>query len=119
MPATMAGVPTLCHQCIHAELRDQNTCTRPHPDPAYEGYLGAKIAHAPRGDPRQWRFDEDELRIDTAPLHPELSTFPHHLHDSQGNLHSDLLTVPGRSPWDNIRAVLDVVLKEPLAVDDV
>lgn len=66
----------------------------------------------------QWRFGEAELRIDTAPLHPELSTFPHHLHDSQGNLHPDPLTVPGRPPRDNIRAVLDIVLKNPLAVGD-
>lgn len=62
----------------------------------------------------QWRIDDMEQRIDTAPLHPELSTFPHHLHDSQGKLHPDPLTIPGKSPWDNIRAVLDVVLVKPL-----
>lgn len=66
----------------------------------------------------QWRFGEAEWRIDTAPLHPGLSTFPHHLHDSHGKIHPDPLTIPGRSPWDNLRAVLNVVLEKPLAVGD-
>jgi len=64
----------------------------------------------------QWRVGDTEHRIDTAPLHPELSTFPHHVHDSQGKTHPDPLTIPGRSPWDNLQAVLDVILKNPLAV---
>ena len=64
----------------------------------------------------QWRVGNTEHRIDTAPLHPELSTFPHHVHDSQGKTHPDPLTIPGRSPWDNLQAVLDVILKNPLAV---
>lgn len=66
----------------------------------------------------QWRFGDTEHRIDTAPLHPELSTFPHHVHDSQGKTYPDPLTIPGRSPWDNLQAVLDVILKNPLAVGD-
>jgi len=66
----------------------------------------------------QWRFGEAELRIDTAPLHPGLSTFPHHLHDSQSRIRPDPFTIPGRSPWDNLRAVLDVILENPLAGGD-
>ncbi len=65
----------------------------------------------------KWRFGDAERRIDTAPLHPELSTFPHHLHDSQGKIRPDPLTIPGRSPWDNLRAVLDVILENPSAID--
>ena len=66
----------------------------------------------------QWRFGDTEHRIDTAPLHPELATFPHHLHDSQGKTRPDPLTIPGRSPWDNIQAVLNVILENPLAIGD-
>src|SRR3546814_5801389 len=30
-----------------------------------------------------WQWGEAQLRIDTAPVHPELTTFPQHLHDRQ------------------------------------
>ncbi len=62
----------------------------------------------------QWRFGEAELRIDTAPLHKDLSSFPNHLHDPDGSARSDTLTKPGREPWHNLRAVLDAVLANPL-----
>jgi len=33
----------------------------------------------------QWRLGEVERRIDTAPLHAELSTFPNYLHGPDGS----------------------------------
>lgn len=61
-----------------------------------------------------WQWGDAQLRIDTAPLHPELATFPQHLHDSHGVVHADPITHPGRAPWDNARALIDVVLRDPL-----
>lgn len=62
----------------------------------------------------QWAWGDAELRIDTAPLHRELSTFPNHLHDADGNLRPDTLTTPGREPWDNVRQLMDGLLQDPL-----
>ncbi len=62
----------------------------------------------------QWAWGDAELRIDTAPLHKELSTFPNHFHDADAKLHPDTLTVPGKEPWDNVRHVIDRLLQDPL-----
>jgi hypothetical protein len=59
-----------------------------------------------------WSRGEQELRIDTAPLHPQLASFPNHLHDIDGTVRADMLTRPGRAPWENLRAVLDSLLGE-------
>lgn len=61
-----------------------------------------------------WRWGEAELRIDTAPLHADLATFPNHLHRDDGSLAADPLTRIDAAPWDNLRAVIDAVLKAPL-----
>ncbi len=61
-----------------------------------------------------WRWGDTELRIDTAPLHPQLSTFPNHLHNDQDQLLPDPLTDPGRDPWDNVRAVIAALIGDPL-----
>lgn len=61
-----------------------------------------------------WRFGEQEFRIDTAPLHPDLSSFPNHLHLPDGTVRDDPLTTPGRSPLDNIRSLLDTILENPV-----
>jgi hypothetical protein len=61
-----------------------------------------------------WRFGDVELRIDTAPLHPELGTHPNHLHDADGRVREDRLTDPSREPWDNVRAVIEAVRARPL-----
>ena len=61
-----------------------------------------------------WRWGDAELRIDTAPLHRQLATFPNHLHDGEGRLRSDLLTRPGVDPWDNVRGVITALLEDPL-----
>jgi hypothetical protein len=61
-----------------------------------------------------WRWGDAELRIDTAPLHPELSTHPHHLHDDEGQLRDDPVTQPGALPWDNVQRLIDALLIDPL-----
>lgn len=61
-----------------------------------------------------WVWGDAELRIDTAPLHPGLATFPNHLHDHEGACRADPLTVPGSDPWENVARVLDAVVADPL-----
>ncbi len=62
----------------------------------------------------KWSVAEKEFRIDTAPLHPELATFPNHLHLDDGGMRADPLTTPGNPPWENVKAVLDVILENPI-----
>jgi len=62
----------------------------------------------------KWSSAEKEFRIDTAPLHPELSTFPNHLHLSNGKMLADPFTTPGTAPWENVKAVLDKILENPI-----
>lgn len=62
----------------------------------------------------QWRWGDAALRIDTAPAHRGLATFPNHLHDAEGGVRADPLTQPGADIWANLRAVLDAVLDDPL-----
>jgi hypothetical protein len=61
-----------------------------------------------------WRWGEAELRIDTAPLHPILATFPNHLHDNVGVLRLDPVTDPARSPWENLRVLVAALMVDPL-----
>jgi len=61
-----------------------------------------------------WQWGDAQLRIDTAPLHPQLATFPQHLHDLHGGVRADPLTRPGRAPWDNARTLIEAVLGDPL-----
>ena len=63
----------------------------------------------------QWLWREALLRIDTAPVHPGLATFPNHFHDAGGTVKADPVTVPGREPWENVRALLDAILERPLS----
>ncbi len=60
-----------------------------------------------------WRWGDAELRIDTAPLHPQLSTYPNHLH-REDQLLPDPLTHPGRDPWENVSSVITAILGDPL-----
>lgn len=61
-----------------------------------------------------WLWGEAELRIDTAPLHAELATFPNHFHDVEGRLRADPLTVPGKAPFANLEALIDALFDDPL-----
>lgn len=75
--------------------------------------LEARIA-APDAYAIAWVWGDAELRIDTAPVHPELATFPHHVHGADGRLRADPLTVCGADPFDNLVRVVDALLEDPL-----
>jgi hypothetical protein len=61
-----------------------------------------------------WCWGEAELRIDTAPVHPDCATFPHHLHDDTGQLRADPVTRPGIPCWSNFSRLIDALLLDPL-----
>lgn len=61
-----------------------------------------------------WHWGEASLRIDTAPVHPECTTFPQHLHGADGMILADPVTVPGADCWTNFSNLLDVLLANPL-----
>lgn len=61
-----------------------------------------------------WQWGEAVQRIDTAPVHRDLVTAPHHWHDAGDKLRADPLTDPTRDAWDNTRAVIDALLVDPL-----
>lgn len=61
-----------------------------------------------------WSWGDAELRVDTAPVHKGLGTYPNHLHDDDGQVLEDPLTRPGAPPWDNLKAVADALLENPL-----
>lgn len=75
--------------------------------------LEARIA-APDAYALAWIWGDAELRLDTAPVHPELATFPNHLHGADGGLRADPLTVCGAEPIDNLVRVVDALLVDPL-----
>lgn len=60
-----------------------------------------------------WQWGEAQWRIDTAPLHPHLPTFPNHLHDSEGGVHADPLTVAGDDVLANAQRVIEALLDDP------
>ncbi len=62
----------------------------------------------------QWLWNEMLLRIDTAPIHPELASFPQHFHGINNSINPDSLTSPGQDPWLNVHTVLDALLDNPL-----
>lgn len=61
----------------------------------------------------RWHYRERTLGIDTAPLHPELESFPNHLHDGEGGLRTDRATCPGRPAWDNLQPLITRLLSDP------
>jgi hypothetical protein len=61
-----------------------------------------------------WLWGDAELSIDTAPLHPDVGSFPSHFHDLDGRIRPDPLTRPGRAPLANIQALIDALLVDPL-----
>lgn len=60
-----------------------------------------------------WRWGDAQWRIDTAPLHPQLATFPNHLHDSEGGVQADPLTVAGDDVLENAQRVIEALLEDP------
>lgn len=67
---------------------------------------------APDAYALRWRWGEVELGIDTAPA--EGDERPSHLYDAAGRIQADPLTDTSRAPWDNLRAVVEAVLADPL-----
>ncbi|GAB3550821.1 hypothetical protein GCM10027343_34390 [Noviherbaspirillum agri] len=61
-----------------------------------------------------WSWGEAEFCIDTAPVHPECATFPHHLHGDEGTIVADSVTLPGTDCWTNFSRLLDILLVDPL-----
>lgn len=61
-----------------------------------------------------WSWGETEMGIDTAPVHPECPTFPQHLHDDEGTILPDSVTLPGTDCWTNFSGLLDALLANPL-----
>jgi hypothetical protein len=61
-----------------------------------------------------WCWGEAELRIDTAPTHPDCATFPQHLHGEDGVVSADPVTRPGTECWVNFSRLLDLLLVNPL-----
>ncbi len=63
----------------------------------------------------RWKTpDGAELGIDTAPGHRALHNGPQHLHRADGSVADDPLTRPGLPPWQNLRAVIEALLDDPL-----
>jgi hypothetical protein len=52
------------------------------------------------------------MRIDTAPLHKGLDTFPNHLHDGKDKIKKDDITNPKDPPEDNLRRVIRFITSQ-------
>lgn len=69
-----------------------------------------------------WSWGEAEFRIDTAPVHLDGATFPHHLHDDggiiSGVIRGDPASCPGTECWRNFSALIEMLLVNPLLEDD-
>lgn len=61
----------------------------------------------------RWTCGEIESGIDTAPLHPDLATFPNHFHDAAGRVVADPITRPDAAPEDNLRRLIRALLDDP------
>lgn len=55
--------------------------------------------------------------IDTAPTHPDLTTYPNHLHLADGRIVADPLTRPDAPPETNVSAVIQALLRDPTLAD--
>jgi hypothetical protein len=61
-----------------------------------------------------WRWRGAELRIDTAPIHPDHKTFPRHLHSADGMVGPDAATSQDSDCWLNLSGLLNLLLQDPL-----
>jgi hypothetical protein len=61
----------------------------------------------------RWTCGEIEFGIDTAPLHPDLATFPNHFHDATGRVVADPITRPDAVPEDNLCRLIRALLVDP------
>lgn len=62
-----------------------------------------------------WNHDASglEARIDTAPLHRDLATFPNHFHNPGGHVSADPITRPDATPADNLQRLIGALLDDP------
>jgi hypothetical protein len=68
------------------------------------------VRYSPRNEYSfHWTRGDDSFRIDTAPLHKSLGTFPNHFHDSKGRVKKDDVTDPRNPPEENLRRVMRLV----------
>jgi hypothetical protein len=68
---------------------------------------------APDAYSLRWIRDGREAGIDTAPLHPDLATFPNHLHDTSGHPHPDPFTRTDATPEENVQTLIRALLDDP------
>lgn len=61
-----------------------------------------------------WSWGEAELRIDTAPVHHGLQSFPRHVHADNGTVIDDRLAVHDADPWIAFSRLLEILLVDPL-----
>ncbi len=61
----------------------------------------------------RWISDGRIAGIDTAPLHRDLSTFPNHLHCSNGEIISDPVTSPEARPEVNLTKLVHLLIHNP------
>lgn len=62
----------------------------------------------------RWLYGDAESGIDTAPLHPELATFPNHFHEAGGHIIADPITRPDASPADNLQKLIRALIDDPM-----
>jgi hypothetical protein len=61
-----------------------------------------------------WTWGKAELRMDTAPVHTTLASFPRHVHRHDGRVTEDPVGVYDADPWISLARLLDVLLVDPL-----
>jgi hypothetical protein len=82
---------------------------------SFDNGLLMEVRYANAGEyAMSWSWGDAELRIDTAPVHAECGTAPHHLHRDDGTVTADPLTSPGSDCWLNFSRLLDALLADPL-----
>lgn len=68
---------------------------------------------APDAYSLRWTNSGKEAGIDTAPLHRELTTFPNHLHGTDGRPQPDPVTRPDLQPAENVVRLIQALLDNP------
>lgn len=61
-----------------------------------------------------WTWGDAEMRIDTAPHTASADAAANHRHTADGRQLDDPVTRCDATPWDNLRALLDILLDDPL-----
>lgn len=69
---------------------------------------------APDAYSLRWTHGDAEAGIDTAPVHPGLSTFPNHFHHASGRIVADPITRPGAPPQINVELLIRALIEDPM-----